>query len=245
MAEGILFYKTSLFSVFFVITVLLVIPNPIPNLIYFALAFISVISERAVEELSAINTMKSIFLPIALIALVQAGGNDTNPELPIPVNYCPHWFDIRSEYVANNFINEKYQASTSISFLEISIFQQIFKKIHRQLMFANLQFHSIFSIFHQGFWYEHAKQDVTQPRSPICGCPAIDWRFLSEEASETEEGLDVLDVGLLRCPKIEGIDGKDYFSNMTIELFDEFPGYFIESWYRNFVHFSSLTESGL
>ena len=121
MAEGILFYKTSLFSVFFVITVLLVIPNPIPNLIYFALAFISVISERAVEELSAINTMKSIFLPIALIALVQAGGNDTNPELPIPVKYCPHWFDIRSEYVANNFINEKYQASTSISLLKISV----------------------------------------------------------------------------------------------------------------------------
>ena len=41
--------------------------------------------------------------------------------------------------------------------------------------------------------------------------------------------MDVLDLGLLHCPKIEGIDGKDYFSNMTIELFDEFPGYFIEA----------------
>ena len=84
--------------------------------------------------------------------------------------------------------------------------------------------------FNQGFWYEHAKQDVTQPRSPICGCPAIDWRFLPEEASATEPGLDVLDVGLLHCPKIAGIDGEDYFSNMTIEVFDEYPGYFIESW---------------
>ena len=84
--------------------------------------------------------------------------------------------------------------------------------------------------FNQGFWYEHAKQDVTQPRSPICGCPAIDWRFLPEEASATEPGLDVLDVGLLHCPKIAGIDGEDYFSNMTIEVFDKYPGYFIESW---------------
>ena len=97
--------------------------NPMHNLIYILpLAYIiSVISECAIQELSVINTMKSIFLPIALIALVQAEGNDTNPELPIPVNYCPHWYDIRSEYVANNFINEKYQASTSISLLKISV----------------------------------------------------------------------------------------------------------------------------
>ena len=65
--------------------------------------------------------MKSLFIPITLIALVRAGGNDTNPELPVPVNYCPHWFDIRSEYVANNFINDKYQESMSISCLKIVI----------------------------------------------------------------------------------------------------------------------------
>ena len=55
--------------------------------------------------------------------------------------------------------------------------------------------------------------------------------------------MDVLDLGLLHCPKIEGIDGKDYFSNMTIELFDEFPGYFIESWYiSTFCAFCSITN---
>ena len=55
--------------------------------------------------------MKSIFLSATLISLVWARANDTNPELPVPVNYCPHWFDIRSDYVANYFVNEKYQAS--------------------------------------------------------------------------------------------------------------------------------------
>ena len=40
---------------------------------------------------------------------VHASGNESYPELPIPVKECPHWFDIRTEYVANNFSNEKYQ----------------------------------------------------------------------------------------------------------------------------------------
>ena len=39
----------------------------------------------------------------------HASRNDSYPELPIPVKECPHWFDIRTEYVANNFVNEKYQ----------------------------------------------------------------------------------------------------------------------------------------
>lgn len=46
----------------------------------------------------------------AVVAIeVQAARNDSYPELPIPVKECPHWFDIRTEYVANNFVNEKYQ----------------------------------------------------------------------------------------------------------------------------------------
>ena len=40
---------------------------------------------------------------------VDAARNDSYPELPIPVKECPHWFDIRTEYVANYFVNEKYQ----------------------------------------------------------------------------------------------------------------------------------------
>lgn len=125
----------------------------------------------------------------AVVALeVHAARNDSYPELPIPVKECPHWFDIRTEYVANNFVNEKYQ----------------------------------------GFWYEHAKQDSTQPF--FCGCTNFDWRFLPESASETEEGLDVLDVFTLTCPKIGNIQGLNFFTNLTIELFDDLPGYYIESW---------------
>ena len=51
----------------------------------------------------------------AVVALeVHAARNDSYPELPIPVKECPHWFDIRTEYVANNFVNEKYQVSVHI-----------------------------------------------------------------------------------------------------------------------------------
>ena len=115
--------------------------------------------------------------------------NDTLPELPVPVSACPHWFDLRSDFVANEFDNEKYQ----------------------------------------GFWYEHAEQDITQPRSPICGCTTFDWKILPDTARHTEETLDVLDVFTLHCPKFEG-SGVPYFTNLTIQLFDELPGYFIESW---------------
>ena len=55
--------------------------------------------------------MKTVLLAaVALLAVVNVVAAD-NPELPIPVNYCPHWFDIRTDYVADHFVNEKYQAS--------------------------------------------------------------------------------------------------------------------------------------
>ena len=50
---------------------------------------------------------------VALLAVVHTVTAD-NPELPIPVNECPHWFDIRTDYVAEHFVNEKYQASIFI-----------------------------------------------------------------------------------------------------------------------------------
>ena len=77
--------------------------------------------------------MKSIFLALTLIALVQGRRNDTNPELPIPVNYCPHWFDIRSEYVANNFINEKYQASMRMPFSHNGNLKQMLHQINKHI----------------------------------------------------------------------------------------------------------------
>ena len=51
-----------------------------------------------------------IIIVISFTYLAAVGArNDSYPELPIPVKECPHWFDIRTDYVANNFVNEKYQ----------------------------------------------------------------------------------------------------------------------------------------
>ena len=124
-------------------------------------------------DLCGNSNMKYLSIIAACFAVVaievQAARNDSYPELPIPVKECPHWFDIRTEYVANNFVNEKYQVRNPY---------HLFSK-NWCLTQSNKQ----------GFWYEHAKQDVTQPRSPFCGCTTFDWRILPEEASETEEGL--------------------------------------------------------
>ena len=54
-----------------------------------------------------------IVISIIHFAIVAAR-NDSYPELPIPVKECPHWFDIRTDYVANNFVNEKYQVQPKI-----------------------------------------------------------------------------------------------------------------------------------
>jgi hypothetical protein len=122
---------------------------------------------------------------VATASAVKLSGNET---LPVPVKHCPSWFDIRSDFVANHFDNEKYQ----------------------------------------GFWYEHAHQDVTQP--PICGCTTFDWRFLPEVIQSTEPGLHVLDVFTLHCPKPVGGSGVPYYTNLTTQVFDDLPGYYIESW---------------
>ena len=42
---------------------------------------------------------------------------------------------------------------------------------------------------------------------------------------------DVLDVFTLQCPRIGSNQGIDFFTNLTIQLFDDLPGYYIESWY--------------
>jgi hypothetical protein len=133
--------------------------------------------------------------PAQGLPLCECGGDSPSdppvghPELPVPVTHCPHWFDIRSDFVANEFNNEKYQ----------------------------------------GFWYEHAEQDITQPAG-FCGCTTFDWRFLPDEARHTEANLDVLDVFTLHCPKPQGGSGVPYYTNLTIQAFDDLPGYFIESW---------------
>jgi len=41
---------------------------------------------------------------------------------------------------------------------------------------------------------------------------------------------DVLDVFTLQCPRIGSNQGIDFFTNLTIQLFDDLPGYYIESW---------------
>ena len=89
----------------------LLMSNLIHNLIYMFCSSNSNQSKANFQERNkSEEKMKSIFLFATLISLVWARAKDTNPELPIPVNYCPHWFDIRSDYVANYFVNEKYQA---------------------------------------------------------------------------------------------------------------------------------------
>lgn len=110
------------------------------------------------------------------------------PTLPINPVACPHWFDIRTDYVANSFNSTKYQ----------------------------------------GYWYELAHQDVTQPI--ICGCTTFDWRKLPDSSRVEEPTLDVLDVFTLHCPKFENQSGRQYPTNLTTEVFDSFPGWFIESW---------------
>ena len=67
------------------------------------------------SDMKYLSTVALTTWCVAVVALeVHAARNDSYPELPIPVKECPHWFDIRTEYVANNFVNEKYQVSVHL-----------------------------------------------------------------------------------------------------------------------------------